>query len=212
MLRPEELYLLVRSALRHGFAVSGFRLPSGHHCQEAVLPGRYPCRIRLRFPPASKHWHALFIELIIPMVQIWRFQAASARGRLCLDYRLFSPGFGHLGGDILGDPFHRTVPRSDGIVVPAPKKSTPWGALLGAGTTILDAGQSQTVECLTCVFHCIRRISKAGIDASWAEYTAYLPLHTSQKFGQEADDAGVHRFVAVGVVCNGIQENDCTHQ
>ena len=76
LLRPEGLYLLMRTVLRHRFPIGGFRLPSGHHCQEADLPGRYPCRIKLSFPCASKHWRALFIELIIRMVQIWNCQAA----------------------------------------------------------------------------------------------------------------------------------------
>ena len=56
--------------------VDGFRLPSGHHYPEAAFPGRYPCRTRLKLPHTSKHWHALFIELVIRMVQIWNFQGA----------------------------------------------------------------------------------------------------------------------------------------
>ena len=80
LLRPEGLYLLMRAVLRHRFPVGGFRLPSLHHCQEADLPGGYPRRIKLNFPCASKHWRALFIELIIRMVQIWNFQGTYGLG------------------------------------------------------------------------------------------------------------------------------------
>ena len=66
----------MRTVLRHRFPVGGFRLPSGHHCQEADLPRGYPHRIKLSFPCASKHWRALFIELVIRMVQIWNCQGS----------------------------------------------------------------------------------------------------------------------------------------
>lgn len=67
---------MMRTVLRHRFSVGGFHLPSRHHCQEADLPGGYPRRIKLSFPCASKRWRALFIELIIRMVQIWNFQGS----------------------------------------------------------------------------------------------------------------------------------------
>jgi len=69
----------MRTVLRHVLPVDGFRLPSVHHWWEADLPGRYPCRLKLSFPHASKRWHALFIELVIRMVQIWNCQ-----GSVCL--------------------------------------------------------------------------------------------------------------------------------
>ena len=51
LLHPEGLYLLLRTILRHGLVVGGFRLPSEHHCQEADLPGEYPRRFKLSISP-----------------------------------------------------------------------------------------------------------------------------------------------------------------
>ena len=51
LLHPEGLYLLLRTTLRHGFAVGGFRLPCGHRCTQADLPDGYPHRFKLSISP-----------------------------------------------------------------------------------------------------------------------------------------------------------------
>jgi hypothetical protein len=53
--------------------LDGFRLPAAGHPEAAALTDRYPCRIKLKVPRASKHWFALFIELVIGLKQILSF-------------------------------------------------------------------------------------------------------------------------------------------
>jgi len=76
LLRPEGPYILMRTILRHATYVGGFRLPVSHHFPTADLSRQVSLSVRAEIPRASKHWHALFIELAIGMVQIWNCQVS----------------------------------------------------------------------------------------------------------------------------------------
>ena len=100
LLRPEGLHLLIRTSLRHMFSVDGsvsFRgITAGGQSSGAGILAPWVWA----FPYASKHWLALFIELVIGMVQLWSFQGSS-----CLRsyYNLPADGFGQPAGYIFTD-------------------------------------------------------------------------------------------------------------
>ena len=80
LLRPEGLHLLIRASLRHGFAVDGSVfspcITVGGQSSRAGIPAPSVCA----FPHASKHWLALFIELVIGMVELWSCQGSVLYG------------------------------------------------------------------------------------------------------------------------------------
>lgn len=77
LLHPEGLYHLMRTFLRRMHVLTVSVLCRAITDAAQPLSIRYPSSKRLTVPYASKHWLALFIEVVISTIQISGFQVTS---------------------------------------------------------------------------------------------------------------------------------------
>ena len=137
LLHPEGLYLLLRTTLRHRFAVGGFRLPCAHHCTQADFPGGYPHRFRLSISPRLE---ALVCFIASSWPQAWfRYGIFKVQCRIFLPYlnHAYDPAFAvhRCTSPMLSQQGDRSEPAPVGNRLPAPAFAKPCTGLITCAFT-----------------------------------------------------------------------------